>query len=81
MGTASSALTGQRNQPMDATRQPLLVNDSALPGLSALPGGPPGSLGPPGPLGPPGASHLTRLPYMGIPPWMCYQILGELGPR
>ena len=27
-------------------------------------------LGPPGPLGPPGASHLTRLPYMGIPPWM-----------
>ena len=38
MGTASSALTGQRNQPMDATRQPLLVNDSALSSLSALPG-------------------------------------------
>ena len=36
MGTASTALTGQRNQPMDAARQPLLVNDSALSGLSAL---------------------------------------------
>ena len=53
MGTASTALTGQRNQPMDAARQPLLVNDSALSGLSAL-----GR-----------ASHFTRLPYMGIPPW------------
>ena len=38
MGTASTALTGQRNQPMDAARQPLLVNDSALSGLSAFPG-------------------------------------------
>ena len=36
MGTASTALTGQRNQPMDAARQPLLV--SALSGLSAIPG-------------------------------------------
>ena len=47
MGTASTALTGQRNQPMDAAQQPLLVNDSALSallgrsaflGLSTLPG-------------------------------------------
>ena len=42
MGTASTAFTGQRNQPMDAARQPLLVNASALfsalPGRSAVPG-------------------------------------------
>ena len=41
MGTASTAFTGQRNQPMDAARQPLLVNDSGLstlPGRSAFPG-------------------------------------------
>ena len=46
-GTASTAFTGHRSQPGDATRQPLTVNDSvlsgvsgvsALPGLSALPG-------------------------------------------
>ena len=34
-GTASMAFTGQRSQPMDAARQLLLVDDSAL---SALPG-------------------------------------------
>ena len=99
-GTASMAFTGQRNQPMDAARQLLLVDDSG-----SL--GPPGPLGLPGTLGPPGpvislrcrtwgyphgsgnagpkehfpsgylsrdsrpsrASHLTPLPYMGIPPW------------
>ena len=77
-GTASTTFTGHRSQPGDAARQPLTVNDSG--GLGPLGGlGPPGSLGG---LGPPlsalpsrasrpsRASHFTRLPYMGIPPWM-----------
>ena len=37
-GTASMAFTGQRSQPMDATRQLFLVDDTALSGHSALPG-------------------------------------------
>ena len=66
MGTASTALTGQRNQPMDAARQPLLVNDSALWGLSALPGG----SAFPGLSALPGQSfHSAAVQYMGIPPW------------
>ena len=38
LGTASTAFTGHRSQPGDATRQPFSVNDSALSGHSALPG-------------------------------------------
>ena len=45
-GTASMSFTGRRSQPMDAARQLLLVDDSALSGHS----GPPGPLGPPGPV-------------------------------
>ena len=37
-GTASTAFTGQRSQPMDAERQLFLVDDTALSGHSALPG-------------------------------------------
>ena len=37
-GTASTTFTGHQNQPGDAARQPLTVNDSALSGVSALPG-------------------------------------------
>ena len=37
-GTASSAFTGQRSQPVDVARQLFLVDDSALSGHSALPG-------------------------------------------
>ena len=53
-GTASTAFSGHRSQPGDAARQPLTVNDSALP-----------------------ASHFTRLPYMGIPPWMWKLTIGR----
>ena len=55
VSSVSMAFTGQRSQPRDAARQPFSVNDTALSGHSALPGL--------------SASHLTRLPYMGIPPW------------
>ena len=37
-GTASTAFTGQRSQPMDAVRQLFIVDDTALSGHSALPG-------------------------------------------
>ena len=37
-GTASTAFTGQRSQPMDAARQLFIVDDTALSGHSALPG-------------------------------------------
>ena len=34
-GTDPSALTGQRGQPADATRQPIIVDDTALTGQSS----------------------------------------------
>ena len=77
-GTASTTFTGHRSQPGDAARQPLTVNDSALSGVSALPGlsalsgvsALRGLLALRGLSAPSRASHFTRLPYMGIPPWM-----------
>ena len=57
-GTASTTFTGHRSQPGDAARQPLTVNDS---GGGSRPSGASRAFR---------ASHFTRLPYMGILPWM-----------
>ena len=66
-GTASTAFTGHQSQPGDAARQPLAVNDSGGGG-----GGSRVSRGsrPFRASRPSRASHFTRLPCMGIPPWM-----------
>ena len=63
MGMGSTAFTGHQSQPGDAARQPFTVIDSGG-GVSALPG-----LSAPRASRPSRASHFTRLPYMGIPPW------------
>ena len=58
VGTASTALTGQRGQPTDAARQLFIVDDMALTGhashSAAIHGDTPMEIG---------------LPSMGIPPW------------
>ena len=73
-GTDPSALTGQRGQPADAARQPLIVDDTALTGqsshLAAIHGDTPMEvqMGPAmaGPLSPPALPDQMGISLTGI---------------